>query len=390
MTLHPIRRCDSRILGLAIPLLLASAAAAAQDATEILQQSADTYRALHGYEITGELRTTMTIDGQPQEVTWPVTLVRADSTILPADSPIPTLSQTIRYHHPSFRAVSGPPVTNAPSLTSPNGWSRFDDLDVDIENPQRLPDETLEFEGKPLECWVVELKYADKYPSRGIAGEPVRYWIERDTRLVARMTFVQPGRAGAKPLYWTFQPTTAKLNQPLPDWALQLLPQEAGHEVNAWVGRPAPPFDLASLDGNRVSLADLRGKVVLLNFWATWCSPCKEEMPVIEKLAADLGSRGLEVWGITNEAAAKARDWLDRAQRSLPTLVDTGRATFQAYEIDTIPVSVVIGRDGRVTSYVVGLRGEAALRAAVEEALLPATDASGAAASVAGKGEPQP
>jgi cytochrome c biogenesis protein CcmG, thiol:disulfide interchange protein DsbE len=147
------------------------------------------------------------------------------------------------------------------------------------------------------------------------------------------------------------------------------LPQLAGYERSDWVERPAPEFTLADLAGREVRLGALRGKGVLLSFWASWCVPCKEEMPLIEHLAAEFEPDGLVVWGITNESAEKARAWLDQQPFRLPTLVDASREVFQDYEAEKIPVSVIVDRRGRVVSYRVGLSGEAQLRAAILRAL---------------------
>jgi cytochrome c biogenesis protein CcmG/thiol:disulfide interchange protein DsbE len=296
----------------------------------------------------------------------------------------------IRFGLRQWRGPGGESV--APAVdepASPKGWSLFDQIDRGVEEVRDLPGETIEFGGKPAACWVIEVVYKPGFPARALADRPVRYWIEQSSYLVLRESFWQRGaiqrgaiqrgamQSGAiqseamqrEAVEWVFAAAAVKVNEPPPAWALRALPQLAGSERAEWVERFAPEFLLADLDGREVSLRALLGRAVLLSFWASWCVPCKEEMPLIENLAAEFESAGLEVWGITNESADKARAWLERNGRRLPTLVDEGRNVFRDYEAEKIPVSVVVDRSGKVVSYRVGLSGEADFRAAIERAL---------------------
>ena len=142
-----------------------------------------------------------------------------------------------------------------------------------------------------------------------------------------------------------------------------------GREEPKWVGQAVPEFSMKALDGRSVSLAALRGKVVVLNFWATWCGPCREEMPLLEELREELKPRGVEIWGVTDEPPHVARRWLAERKRTLPTLIDGGRKLFRHYAIESIPVLIVMRGDGKVSTYVVGLRGERDLRADIAKAM---------------------
>ena len=357
-------------LRLAVLLAAAWSAASAQDEAEILRRTAETYRSLHSFEASGVLSTQIALSGVSYDVTWPLSLAQADSTLLPPGSPVPVLSPLIRFGRKEFRDPAGqiaPLETATPS--SPNGWSLFDQIDQGVQAIRDLRSETIEFDGKPTACWALEVVYEPGFPTRALSERPVRYWINQSNYLVIRQSFAQRDPSQSEFIEWVFTVTSMQLNEPPPAWALEALPQLAGYERTEWNERPAPDFILADLDGREVSLAALRGQAVLLSFWASWCVPCKEEMPLIERLAAEFGPRGLEVWGITNESAGKARAWLDRYGRSLPTLVDAARKVFRDYEAEKIPVSIVVDRGGRVVSYRVGLSGEAHLRAAIERAL---------------------
>jgi peroxiredoxin len=117
-------------------------------------------------------------------------------------------------------------------------------------------------------------------------------------------------------------------------------------------GRPAPPFELAALDGaSRLRLADLRGRVVLLNFWATWCKPCEDEMPAMERLYRALAGPEFELVAISvdTDAEAVAR-FRDRLGLSFPILLDPGSEVSRAYQTTGYPESFLIDRAGNLAS----------------------------------------
>src|SRR5215472_17182673 len=107
-------------------------------------------------------------------------------------------------------------------------------------------------------------------------------------------------------------------------------------------GRQAPDFALNDLAGNRIRLADLRGHAILLDFWGTYCPPCKRATAFAEQLASDYKDAGLVVWGVTRDAPGDARSWLSFNHLSLPTLLDRDGAAFKAFEVEGIPVAILI------------------------------------------------
>ena len=132
-------------------------------------------------------------------------------------------------------------------------------------------------------------------------------------------------------------------------------------------GKPASDFELEDLDGNSVALSSLKGKVVLLDFWASWCGPCKMELPHVDALAKEFSDQGLVVYGVNSEAATNAKRFLEKTPLSFPTLVDARSKVSQQYSVSAIPTVIVIDREGVVSAYKVGYQNEAALRALLEE-----------------------
>ena len=133
----------------------------------------------------------------------------------------------------------------------------------------------------------------------------------------------------------------------------------------AHVGQPAPSWSEATAPSGTLSLASLRGKVVYLNFFATWCPPCNEEAPQIESLQRQFGSKGLQVVGVdVLENARKAESFRQAHRLSYPEVVDDGTLRDQ-YNVNGLPVHVFIDRTGVVRNVIVGELSAEAMRANV-------------------------
>src|SRR6267143_705817 len=141
-------------------------------------------------------------------------------------------------------------------------------------------------------------------------------------------------------------------------------------------GQRAPAFTLATLDGGRASLADHRDKLVVLNFWATWCQPCTLEMPTLEALWRQYQSRGLVVLGVSMDRGAP-RPLLDpyvsRLGLTFPILLDADLTASQAWRVSSLPATFVVRPGGNAVALAFGARewNSAEMRA-VLEGLLPA------------------
>ena len=137
-------------------------------------------------------------------------------------------------------------------------------------------------------------------------------------------------------------------------------------------GQPAPEFALKTLNGKEVKLADLRGKAVLLNFWATWCGPCKIEMPWFEKLQATYGSQGLQVIGVAMDDASPeeiAKFAKDEVHVTYPILLGTEQVGTEYGGIEFLPTTYFIDRNGKIVERALGLKGRSELEDDVKLAL---------------------
>ena len=112
---------------------------------------------------------------------------------------------------------------------------------------------------------------------------------------------------------------------------------------------PAPDFSLAARDGGSVQLSSLRGQVVMINFWATWCGPCRQEMPLLEQLHAKYEPLGFTLLGVNVEPdSAAATTWLKGVPVTFPILFDTKNAVAEQFGVMGMPSSVFVDREGRV------------------------------------------
>jgi peroxiredoxin len=122
---------------------------------------------------------------------------------------------------------------------------------------------------------------------------------------------------------------------------------------------PAPGFELPALDGGALSLEDFRGRVVFVNFWATWCAPCEEEAPSLERLRRGLGGEGFEVLSVSIDDPASF-DEVEKFRRELslsfPILLDPEREVYDRYGATGVPETYLIDARGRLAERFIGPR----------------------------------
>jgi thiol-disulfide isomerase/thioredoxin len=140
---------------------------------------------------------------------------------------------------------------------------------------------------------------------------------------------------------------------------LVLVPVSVGRADEArfvpWKDAKTPPLSLRDLAGRTHTLADYRGRVVLVNFWATWCEPCREEMPSMQRLRERLATRPFAILAVNyGEAATRAADFVERSALDLTVLLDPGQAAARAWRVRILPASVLVGADGRARYSVIG------------------------------------
>ncbi len=142
-------------------------------------------------------------------------------------------------------------------------------------------------------------------------------------------------------------------------------------------GIQAPDFTLTALNGMAWNLTRMRGNIVLVNFWASWCEPCRQELPQLQQLHERHSDKGLVVVGVSDEDPGKARQYLDEHGISYPSLHDDAGSVMQSYQVGAIPTSLIIGRDGQLLLRMEGYTTIKAFENALWPLLAPTSGDSG-------------
>ncbi len=379
-------------------LLVSALSATALHAVEItpaavLQKVSDRYRSLRNYDIKAETQVVVTNGGASASAKETVRLAvgangafRVERNSTSGESEISVSDGKI-----TWKALPGTKVWSKQEV------AQMTDMDAESEDePQSFAGQDLftqtqhslisryigliryatvselektekaKFNGSKVECYVVRV---------AIKGSTHKIFVASDTFLVVRHVEIQSKASGQ--VQFSTEYKTVSLDMPPPEVfefeppsgskevATVLLPSERNMSL---VGKTAVDFTLKSLDGASVHLAELRGKVVLLDFWATWCPPCRRELPTIEAISRKYSDRNVAVFGVNDEDASTAKHFLEKNHPDLQTLHDASGKVFRTYGCHAIPTVLVIDPGGKIVAHFLGERPETELVAALKDA----------------------
>jgi cytochrome c biogenesis protein CcmG, thiol:disulfide interchange protein DsbE len=136
------------------------------------------------------------------------------------------------------------------------------------------------------------------------------------------------------------------------------------------VGEEAPDFELETLDGETVRLSDLRGQPVVVNFWASWCNPCREEFPLLAETLDENADADLAVVGVTyRDIESDSRDFVDEMDATWPQAIDDDSAVARAFGVRAIPVTFFVDADGVIAARLFGFSSPDALEEPLDRIL---------------------
>ena len=241
-------------------------------------------------------------------------LAFASPRLTPPDFPLPLLPPVIRTSRAELTDAEGMPAKPGGPLAAPGSHLSFDQVAYRVTNAKLTGNETLEIGGQSRVCDVIEAIYELVNQN---TGDPVRYWVEPSSNTIWKLQFSErnPVSKSEEIIRWTVTFDKWVENQPPPQWLIAATAKRAGQEHSRLVGHLAPEISGSTTSDAPFQLSKLRGKVVVMDFWATWCAPCSEEMAALERLRSALPRQDFEIFGITEDDPALARQWLRSEER---------------------------------------------------------------------------
>jgi cytochrome c biogenesis protein CcmG, thiol:disulfide interchange protein DsbE len=370
-----------------IPLFLMATLAYSQDVPAICKKVADRYRALDGFSIEGDynfsVRTLAGLGGSKAKLRIEGVQSARKLHIEYSDGFLPenvvsdgTVTWTYLPNKKAYTKVEA--VTQASSAESDdfeneiqamiayeNLVPKFMHLD-EIAKDFRLDGEqdVKTADGK-VRCWVLR---------RTAGNETEKEWVDQQRFLVWRTEASMQSQGNSRVA--TIALKRFDLGKP-DDGEFTFTPKAKDQLVDDLplpnaspnlVGKPAFDFALKNVDGDETRLSDFKGKIVVLDFWATWCPPCRHELPTINRLANTLKDKDVVFLGINDEGASTVKGFNKKHEYSFTTLEDGKRNVIKAYHANAIPNVYVIDRNGVVVKHFVGSREEPELMAAIKAA----------------------
>jgi cytochrome c biogenesis protein CcmG, thiol:disulfide interchange protein DsbE len=235
------------------------------------------------------------------------------------------------------------------------------------QDPQITGEEDSKVEGRKIPCYVI----------RARTGSMVHeLWIDRE-RFVVLQHKEKGDLDGMHGEIYT-KIAALDVNGSLPDSTFQFEPGKGWTEAEMLLlpgerritltGSRAANFSLKTLEGEPVALEQTRGKVVVLDFWATWCPPCREELPYVEKLRTEFAEQ-VQFFGINDEESGTVKDFVRKHAYGMAVLMDGKRQVHRQYGVSSIPTMLIIDRQGVIREHFIGSRSEAKLRQAIQAAV---------------------
>jgi thiol-disulfide isomerase/thioredoxin len=273
------------------------------------------------------------------------------------------------------------------ALMAAIGMSNMPDMTKVKTTEKTVGEETIEVDGQKHDCWIVESRMPEvdlPGPQGAKMTDAVsRLWIDKKLLVDLKSSISMQVQSNQMPQAMEIHMLTVKkdlkIDQPVADSLFQFTPPADAKEVESVMGaalakvnlagQAAPDFEMKGIDGKTYSLESLKGKPVLLDFWATWCKPCSASMPLVEKLYATYKDQDLVVLAVNSgEEADAVAAFLKTSPLAYPVVLSGDSGIVAAYQVTAYPTFVMIGREGKIAAHEIGFGGESVLAGMAEKA----------------------
>lgn len=371
-------------------LLAASLAGQTQplpDGAALMKQSQAAMKAFHSLQFSSDMTMEMG-NGMKMSVTGGTAMVNPGKTrtetkvmgmtmLMVSDGETSWIYNSSNKQYVKKHAALGPAA-----IFSALGMSNVPDFSKVQTEQKTIGADSLDVDGQKHECWIVESHMGEMEvpaaPGAKMTGAVSKTWLDRKLLIALKADFAlkmqMPQMPDPVEMHMVMTLKDLKIDQPVAESLFQFTPPADAREVDNMMGaamvkadlagKPAPAFSVKSLDGATYSLESLKGKAVLLDFWATWCSPCRQSMPVLEKLHRTYKDQGLVVLAVdTGEDRDTVAEFLKKSPVPYASALSGDSGIMEAYRVSAFPTFVMIGRDGKVVALEVGYAGEDVLAA---------------------------
>jgi len=374
-------------------------AQALPDANALVKDQAAAIKQHASISYDGEMNIEMT--GQmPMKMSGEISMAFQSPGKMRMDSKIQGISITVvsdgettwAYNSMANQYVKKNVAMGLAGIVQMMGLQNVPDISKVAFTSKTLRDETLEIDGQKHDCWVVETRVGSmEIPEAAgakVSDMVMTTWLDKKVGidLQSDITMKMEVAGNSIGMNQKLVKKNLKLDQPIPDSFFVFTPPAGSTETESLMGSTLPKadlagkdalaFDIKGLDGKSYSLAKLKGKPVLLDFWATWCGPCRKSMPVVEKMYQDFKEQGLVVLAVdAGEERAVVEEFLKKTPLPYPVALGGESSIMESYHVGAFPTFVMIGRDGRIVAHEIGYGGEAVLRDMAKKAGLTETPA---------------
>jgi cytochrome c biogenesis protein CcmG/thiol:disulfide interchange protein DsbE len=326
--------------------------AIAQSRVELLKNVEHRYASANSFEVKG--RASALLPGTSWRVSYEFDTQAMQPTFIPLNV------RSVAMQGVSRVGGNFTKVRTDPHATDPfpekgiilDGFGGYERITHRMLDAIKVGSETITLDGHAHECEIVDATYdtsPEFRPHSQIAHR--RWWIDSKDLTVLR---VQKSVEG---IDWTADVTFLSFDRPVSAETLKDMETLRNQPIDRpdWVGKPLPDLTVKPMSGAAVNLADLRGRPLLLDFWASFCPPCKTATLHAQELAERYKDAGLIVLTFTRDNVDDAELWAAHNHVTLPIVLDPEKGAFSAFDVNGIPVAILAGPDGKIVHYWIGL-----------------------------------